>query len=236
MSSEPDPQAEDHSRPPRRNWQATTRPHWIEIDLAAGLIVVGIAQACIYMQQAAIMKRQASISDQQLALSQADERPFVWLDGLVPDQSYNSGPYNINFSFRNMGRSVALDVVADFSVEIGDITIPPLDLIKKFGQPCKTCSPDIMPVGVPFVRRHQIASEKMTPQTLVDLTHGSSKSAIWFIGRVDYKGIDGAAYSSGVCYRIQINPAQFVSCPFSLGLIYARQHAQQNSTEVSEEP
>jgi cell division protein FtsL len=52
-----------------RNWQAKVRPHWthwIEIFLAAAVVVVaaavGTAQIYIYKQQAEIMRTQAEIA------------------------------------------------------------------------------------------------------------------------------------------------------------------------------
>jgi hypothetical protein len=49
-----------------RNWQGTVRPHWIEIVLAAALVLVGAAQVYIYIRQTEIMGTQAEIAKRQL--------------------------------------------------------------------------------------------------------------------------------------------------------------------------
>ncbi len=61
------------SSPPRRNWHAGVRPHWIEIVLAVALVVVGVSQVYIYIQQAEIMSTQAQIAE-------AQQRP--WLEAV----------------------------------------------------------------------------------------------------------------------------------------------------------
>jgi len=64
-----------------RNWQAKVRPHWIEIDLGAAIVVVaaivGTAQVLIYIRQAAIMRTQAEIAKGQLAVQQSEGRAWV---------------------------------------------------------------------------------------------------------------------------------------------------------------
>ena len=83
-----------------RNWQAKVRPHWIEIALAAAVVVVaaviGTAQIYIYKQQANIMatqaqiaqkqadimKTQADIAQRQLAEIQSEGRAWVSIEPL----------------------------------------------------------------------------------------------------------------------------------------------------------
>jgi hypothetical protein len=67
-----------------RKWQATVRPHWTEIALAAAIVivaaVVGAAQVKIYIRQAKIMSTQAQIAKGQLAEMEIARRPWVTAD------------------------------------------------------------------------------------------------------------------------------------------------------------
>ena len=66
-----------------RNWQATVRPHWTQIVLAAGLVVVRAAQVLIYIRQAEIMGAQASIAMTANGFTAAVQRAFVYSPGIT---------------------------------------------------------------------------------------------------------------------------------------------------------
>jgi hypothetical protein len=79
MPGTPLPTQNHQGRPPRRKWQAALRPHWIEIVLAVGLLVVGAGQIYVYIRQASIMETQTHISLRQTEDSEASQRAFISL-------------------------------------------------------------------------------------------------------------------------------------------------------------
>jgi hypothetical protein len=77
VTDTPNPPDSQNEKPPKRNWEAAAKPHWIEIVLGIFLAVIGVFQVCIYMRQASIMDRQATISSEQNAITVTTQRAFV---------------------------------------------------------------------------------------------------------------------------------------------------------------
>jgi len=119
-----------------RNWQAKVRPywtHWIEIVLAAAVVVVaaavGTAQIFIYKQQAKIMgsqaeiaqkqadimNTQADIAQRQLAEMQSEGRAWVSIEPFLGNVTWDKEGVNINIKMtvKNTGKIPALYVVRD---------------------------------------------------------------------------------------------------------------------------
>jgi len=119
-----------------RNWLAKVRPywtHWIEIVLAAAVVVVaaavGTAQIFIYKQQAKIMgsqaeiaqkqadimNTQADIAQRQLAEMQSEGRAWVSIEPFLGNVTWDKEGVNINIKMtvKNTGKIPALYVVRD---------------------------------------------------------------------------------------------------------------------------
>jgi hypothetical protein len=114
-ASGPNPSAEERSRPPRRHWQASVRPHWTEIVLACALLAVGMAQVLIYLRQASIMQTQADIAAKQNEIAIAADRAVVNFHAI--GQAVFPGYYDYTFKIGNDGSvttanlSIAMDCV-----------------------------------------------------------------------------------------------------------------------------
>jgi hypothetical protein len=123
-----------------RNWQATVRPHWMEIVLAAAVVVVaavvGTVQVYIYIRQAEIMSTQAEIAKSQvpiykrqadimstqaeiargqLAEMQRQGRAWVSIEPFLGNVTWDKDGVNINMKLtvKNTGKIPALYVVRD---------------------------------------------------------------------------------------------------------------------------
>ena len=123
-----------------RNWQAKIRPHWthwIEIVLAAAVVVVAVAvgtvQISIYNQQAKIMATQAEIAQKQadimntqsdiaqrqLAEIQSEGRAWVSIEPFVGGATWDADGLHIEFKFvvKNTGKLPALYVMVNAKIE-----------------------------------------------------------------------------------------------------------------------
>jgi len=123
-----------------RNWQAKVRPHWthwIEIALAAAVVVVaaavGTAQIYIYKQQAQIMSTQAQIAQKQadimntqadiaqrqLAEIQSEGRAWVSIEPFIGGATWDVDGLRIEFKFvtKNSGKVPALYVMMNAKLE-----------------------------------------------------------------------------------------------------------------------
>jgi hypothetical protein len=77
VTDTPNPTDCQNDKLPKRNWEAVTKPHWIEIVLGIALAIIGIFQVCIYIRQADIMDRQAIIASDTNALTKSIQRAFI---------------------------------------------------------------------------------------------------------------------------------------------------------------
>jgi hypothetical protein len=123
-----------------RNWQAKIRPHWthwIEIVLAAAVVVVaaavGTVQIFIYRQQAKIMgtqaeiaqrqadimNTQAGVAQRQLAEMQSEGRAWVSIEPFIGGAMWDADGLHIDFNFvtKNTGKLPALYVIMDARLE-----------------------------------------------------------------------------------------------------------------------
>jgi hypothetical protein len=123
-----------------RNWQAKIRPHWthwIEIVLAAAVVVVAVAvgtvqisiynqqakimatQAEIAQKQADIMNTQADIAQRQLAEIQSEGRAWVSIEPFVGGATWDADGLHIEFKFvvKNTGKLPALYVMVNAKIE-----------------------------------------------------------------------------------------------------------------------
>jgi hypothetical protein len=91
MCGAPDPQNSEQSKPPKRYWEASPKPRWVEIATLIILVVVGPLQICIYWRQATIMQSQADIADKQVRISAATERANVIFED-IKVISIDTGP------------------------------------------------------------------------------------------------------------------------------------------------
>lgn len=102
-----------------RHWQAKVRPHWIEIVLAAALVVVGVGQVYLYIRQAGIMNTQAQIAEGQLAVMKLEGRAWVSIDappsfGAPLAYDVNGALITLLLTFNNYGHSPAQNVSTFF--------------------------------------------------------------------------------------------------------------------------
>lgn len=104
MTSAPPPATPRNQRPPRRNWHAGLRPHWIEIILALGLLVIGAGQIYVYLRQVAIMEVQANLSDSANQTNIATQRAFVVVNGLEIKRG-DDDVWNITPIIKNSGNT-----------------------------------------------------------------------------------------------------------------------------------
>jgi hypothetical protein len=107
MATEPKNERQHQSKPPRRNWNATVRPHWIELLLAAMLVIVGASQVGIYFRQASIMDNQADIARQQLAIAENQIRPRIVFEPHVSEDNTHTF-WRITPTWTNKGQSDAV--------------------------------------------------------------------------------------------------------------------------------
>jgi hypothetical protein len=127
-----------------RSWRATVRPHWIEIVLAAAVVVVGVAQVYIFIRQAEIMstqaeiakgqldiyKRQAEIMSTQAEIAEVQQRPWIEI-APAADQDVifdESGNFKGRFTIKgiNIGKSPAVEARAAVIIlpEVGPAPFP----------------------------------------------------------------------------------------------------------------
>jgi hypothetical protein len=140
-----------------RNWQAKVKPpwtHWIEIFLAAAIVVVaaavGAAQIYIYNQQAKIMgtqaeiaqkqadimNTQAGIAQRQFAEMQSEGRAWVSIEPFIGGANWDADGLHIDFEFvtKNTGKLPALNVITDARLETFFVSSPeehPITVLRK---------------------------------------------------------------------------------------------------------
>jgi hypothetical protein len=112
MVDAPNPQSGENGKPPKRNWEATPKPHWVEVWTLVILVIVGIFQIGIYLKQANIMQSQADIAAEQNRISSqaltAVQRAFIIVSDFVPIEIYDASKTNVTGwqfkpSFENAG-------------------------------------------------------------------------------------------------------------------------------------
>ena len=117
MVDAPNPDNSENKNPPKRNWEAKPKPHWVEVSTLIILVVVGVFQIGIYFKQASIMQTQADIMGVQTHISKIDKRP--WIKSTVSidkplrfiewgDQKSVAAP--LHFELRNYGDSPAINI------------------------------------------------------------------------------------------------------------------------------
>jgi hypothetical protein len=143
MVDAPNPQSGEQGKPPKSDWEAKPKPHWVEVSTLIILAIIGFFQICIYFKQASIMQTQADIARSQLEITKRQVAPRMVMDNLedadqnltkwsFTPQWVNKGEFdaqnfrnweNIDFFFR--GTASNFDFLAPAGVESSAVpTVP----------------------------------------------------------------------------------------------------------------
>jgi hypothetical protein len=152
-----------------RHWQAKVRPHWIDIVLAAALVVVGVGQVCLYVRQAGIMNTQAQISERQLAEMQLEGRAWVSVEPAIGNVVWDKDGVTINlkFTIKNTGNVPAMHV------EMRDNVVP-----------------SIAPESPFSVLKRMTNAERQVPKGNSAGVPLFPKDTLQLVGRVNFSRVD----------------------------------------------
>jgi hypothetical protein len=228
-ASGPNPSNKHQGRPPRRYWQASVSPHWIEVCLAIALIIVGGAQVTIYLRQASIMETQVSIAAAQNTLTIENSRAFI----VLKDISYVHGEPSAEADGRdfililkNVGKHVAI-VTAINTEPFYGVVHKELPDTPHFYNSISLVAPPVAPDSEVTIRAHMGGARTITPQP-VPLIETVLKGVndgtipIWIYGRVQYNtGFPGILGELGFCskfvppsQRSAVSPFIFITCEY----------------------